>query len=296
MYEAIRKYYKTKTGAPLTLKDVEIYSVLRWLSKPTADDIVASLKDVRQGPVPRFTAFKYDKSLFDGVLDAKSYVDCALILTQSLPTIVYSVASDEGTTWTFHDIEAYLLDGIVTGMQSRAELSIVDGVDKAYRVLPEISSGYVTLEDSCRVHAIAMSDLIRDKSQLGCIRTRDVRIGSVETWQSFPIYELKDAFEKEAAYVNDIENVIERAVIAMLWLQYRQFFLDGNKRVSRCVCNSILYKYNMGVFSVPKDRVAEYRQLLADFYTTADPTRIIAYTLEHCLTYFPNDDETKWAR
>lgn len=237
---------------------------------------------------------KYDSQAFRDFHYVRNQPGYKCVLDKLLPSIAFSVSEDERANWTYEELHVYLVDGVTVGGHTVREQAIVDGVREAYGALPVMTTGMVSGFNVCGLHTALMRNVMEDKSQLGRIRTRDVRLHGINNWKSVPVEQLREVFERECQVVNSIEDVVERAIVAMMWLQYRQFFYDGNKRVSRFMCNAILGAEKAGVFCVPRSSILQYQRLLADFYETADATQIIRYTLDHCLTYFPDDKTTHW--
>lgn len=286
MYDSLRKYYRHKTGAQLTLADAEVTVKLRAAPTRDLDFLVRYLQSG--------FGFVYDRGAFAGISYVSDEANYSIIREKLLPSIAFSVSEDEHAGWSLPDLHTYLVDGITVGGHTIREVTIVDNVKNAYDAMPAITSGLVSGHDVCGLHALLMRNLVKDVEQLGRIRTRDVRLFGIDEWHSLPVEQLHEVFEHEVKLINSIPDVLERAIIAMMWLQYRQFFIDGNKRVSRFMCNAILGAGHYGMFCVQARDVSEYSRLLADFYKTADADNIIRYTLSRCLVYFPDSRTTHY--
>lgn len=238
--------------------------------------------------------FKYSSSAVRGAWYVPNKSKHPHVLQKLLPAIAYSVSEDEHANWTYEELCCYIDTGVTIGKHTPREQAIIDGVVNAYRLLPMLAAPTISVQDVCKIHSIVMKNVMQDVTQLGCLRTRDVKLQGVEYWQSVPAYKLRETFEREAEAVNAIKDVVTRAIVCMLWLSHRQFFYDGNKRVAHTVCNAILGSAGVGVFCIPKEHIHVYQGLLYAFYETADATAIIKFTLDHCLTYFPDDKTTHW--
>lgn len=292
MYKAIRKYYEQIIGTALTLSDDDITGAIIDAGRCTTEDLIQFMSTYN--PAAQALPIKYDRAVFKHlkcISDELHYDDMRKAL---LPSIAFSVSEDERANWSETDLRTYLMDGITVGGHTVREQAVIDGVRDAYALLPGMDSGKVELRCLCTLHSVLMRKLVRDETQLGCIRTRRVYLRGIDTWKSLPVDELERVYNKEVAIINRIPNTVERAVVAMMWLQYRQFFIDGNKRVSRFMCNAILGAEQVGVFCIPAKYVVEYQRLLADFYRTADATAIINFTVNNCLGYFPDETDAHW--
>lgn len=299
-YDLFSKLCVDTIGRKLTENEFNALVNSKKEYKDAISDEVAFMRvapDMLAGAVhaaPSALPFKYDASAFRGISYVKHHPEYADVLQKLLPSIALSVTEDEQANWTYNDLYVYLIDNVTVSGHTAKEQAIVDGIKAAYTDVSGRASGVVSPLYVRGLHTALMRNVLEDTSQLGCIRTREVLLKGVSNWKQVPVEQLQEVFDREAAAVNAIADTLERAVVAMMWLQYRQFFYDGNKRVARLMCNDILGSEKAGVFCTPRPRLDEYRQLLADFYETADATSIIKYTLEHCLAYFPDGETTHW--
>lgn len=300
MFEAYEEFRKMSVGIlGRDISRAEFQNILDSnpeYCKAIVDEIAfmrvapSMLAVANRAPLP----FKYNSPAVRGAWYVPNKSEYPHVLQQLLPAIAYSVSEDEHANWTYEELCCYINTGVVIGEHTPEEQSIIDGVVNVYRFLPMLAASTVSLQDACKIHSIVMKDVLQDVTKLGCLRTREVKLQGVENWQSPPTYKLRETFEREAEAVNAIKDVVMRAVVCMLWLSYRQFFYDGNERVASVACNAILSSAGVGVFCVPKEHINVYQGLLYAFYETADATAIIKFTLDHCLTYFPDDKTTHW--
>lgn len=116
------------------------------------------------------------------------------------------------------------------------------------------------------LNRICMTDLLYAEDP-GKIRDTVVGIGGT-SW--------KPELPNTAVIMEDIEKIQnnpdkrEAALDMFCYIARTQMFLDGNKRVSQLACNKILMENNIGILSVPYDRISDFTQHLLDFYESGN--------------------------
>jgi len=60
-------------------------------------------------------------------------------------------------------------------------------------------------------------------------------------------------------------------------------FLDGNKRVANLVANKEMIKNDLGIISVPVEKIGEYFTLLIKYYETNDMADIKNWIYDNCI-------------
>lgn len=66
-----------------------------------------------------------------------------------------------------------------------------------------------------------------------------------------------------------------------------QMFLDGNKRVAQLMCNKIMMQNDLGIFSIPYDKIDTFKQLLVEYYESNQADNLKQFFREKCLLRNP---------
>lgn len=75
-----------------------------------------------------------------------------------------------------------------------------------------------------------------------------------------------EALDAACKLINAKENILEKALLALLLISYIQPFTDGNKRTSRIVCNAILITHNYCPLSFRTVNSIDYKKAMLLFY------------------------------
>jgi Fic family protein len=126
-----------------------------------------------------------------------------------------------------------------------------------------------------------MMDLSYDA---GGLRTVPVTIGGTAWKPEFPH---EESIIKRLDEIDKLENRLEAALEMFCFIARSQMFLDGNKRVAQLMCNKIMIENDMGIFSVPYDRIDMFKELLVHFYETNRSEEIKGFFKEECLLLNP---------
>ena len=205
-----------------------------------------------------------------------------------LPSFALDISNNEGCGWTHPELHSYLIDGITVGGHTIKDEDIVRNIKTCWEDVKDISdepNSIINLQFVCMLHSILMKGLLRSGG-IGSLCKSSVSISGTSTWQCVPAEELRDVFLKEYKIIRNISNPIEQAVVAQLWISYRQFFADGNKRVARMWTNVLLANKRVGIFAVPTNAHAIFMRLLCEFYDTCDVSEICAFIIKYCLHTF----------
>jgi len=114
----------------------------------------------------------------------------------------------------------------------------------------------------------------------GQIRKMAVSIGGT-TWQ--PEIPVVETINLKMIQILKQEDATLRALEMMLFCMRGQFFNDGNKRTAMLLANKLMIDHGQGIISIPIAKQLKFKQLLTDFYETADDRRITKFLLENCI-------------
>lgn len=98
------------------------------------------------------------------------------------------------------------------------------------------------------------------------IRNRKVRITGTKYTPPDNQFVIEEAVENLCKSVNDVENVFEKALRALLLISYIQPFDDGNKRTARLTANALLLAANKCPLSYRSISPSEYKKSILLFY------------------------------
>ena len=80
------------------------------------------------------------------------------------------------------------------------------------------------------------------------------------------IHQIREAAEKLVELINQIDNPIEKALIAVAMISYIQPFEDGNKRTARILGDALLLANNYCPLSYRSVQEVEYKKAITLFY------------------------------
>lgn len=131
------------------------------------------------------------------------------------------------------------------------------------------------------LNKICMEELSYDAGQ---IRTAPVSIGGTSWIPEMPQTDLI------ISKLNEIEKMpdkLEAALDIFCFICRTQMFLDGNKRVAQLMCNKIMMQYDIGILSIPYNRIDRFKELLVNYYESNDSLDIKAFLKKECLMLNP---------
>lgn len=234
--------------------------------------------------------FTYNSSLFpEEIHKCSTKTSFVVCYDKLLPTFARDISDNERCGWTEADLHTYLVDDITVGGHTVRDELIVRNVKQAWDfskfAIDQHSERVLSRSYISSMHRALMLGLLSSE-EIGIFRRGAVYISAAENWKCEVTPVLEETFECELPLVSVIKNPIERAVVAQLWLSYRQYFLDGNKRVARAICNALLARDMVGIFAIPRKIHRDFTVALCEFYNTAKADDLILLILNHCLFTF----------
>ncbi len=170
----------------------------------------------------------------------------------------------EGNTYSLLDTEALIKENIEAKGHKKEEAVMILNHKKALEFIFENKDYFkiLTLKKLEELHTLLMNDLGVNKG------LRKFPVGIVGTNYK-PLsnqLQIKDATDKLINAINADENVIEKALIAVVMISYIQPFEDGNKRTGRILANAILYANDFCPLSYRSVDESEYKKAVILFY------------------------------
>lgn len=210
------------------------------------------------------------------------------VMSKLLPDYIYSLSYPEGCTFDVLDIQTYVVDGITVGGHRVYDEELIRNLANAYRfLLGKLDQPAISLKSLITtLHTLLTVGLLDNPGQ---IRREPVRITGTKTWKTEPIAELPGIFENELQTIEQLKNPVERALNLFLWLCYRQFFSEGNKRTARLVANYVFMRDCGCVFVINPKNWREFSGLLVKFYDTKEAQELIDFIAARCLCTFKDD-------
>jgi Fic family protein len=112
------------------------------------------------------------------------------------------------------------------------------------------------------IHALLTKELGLERN----IRHRRVGITGTNYTPLDNEFQIREALEDTCALINGKENVLEKALLALVLLSYIQAFTDGNKRTARITSNAILIAYGYCPISFRTVDSIDYKKAMLMFY------------------------------
>ena len=215
-----------------------------------------------------------EANYIESELNEKVEINRALAY-RNLVDSVYKQAMLEGVATTYSDTETLINGGKVSNMSAN-DVSKVINLKHAWEFILnksvlEYPSNYSLL---CQINEIVEDGF---SSTAGKLRNVPVTIGGSSYIPPFPI---EAKVQEELNEILDIEDDIDRAVKALLYIMKKQLFLDGNKRTAVLFANHILISKGKGLIVIPAEMVKEYKALLIDYYENDSIKEIYSFLLE----------------
>ena len=87
--------------------------------------------------------------------------------------------------------------------------------------------------------------------------------------------------------IDRIQNKLESALEMFCFIARSQMFLDGNKRAAQLMCNKVMMENDIGIFSVPYDKIDTFKGLLVDYYESDNSDKLKDFFRQNCLLLNP---------
>ena len=188
---------------------------------------------------------------------------------------IYRSANVEGLGTTFPDTHC-IINNIKTNT-TYEETSFIIGMKRGWKyILDNIGSpnDLVFIEN---LHEVCCKSLVLNA---GSIRRDSVRISGTNYIPEVPNIDLLFSSMKE---IDAISEPISKALVMFCYITRTQPFMDGNKRIAQLIANKILIENNIGILSIPVDKVSEFMKLLVKYYETNDALELCTFLKSYCI-------------
>jgi len=211
---------------------------------------------------------------------------------RNLVDSIWKSAGIEGLGTTFPDTKCILEN--IPVKTTKDEVYFIVNMKRAWEFLLNNCDYPANLMFLRELNKIAMDGL---SYNAGEIRNIPVSIGGT-SW--IPEMPNSAVISEELSKINSMEDKLDAALEMFCYVARTQMFVDGNKRVAQLVTNKMMISEDIGIFSVPYDRIGEFTQKLVNFYESNDNTELKKFFYDYCLTLnpeytktdMPNDEKT----
>ncbi len=193
---------------------------------------------------------------------------------------IYKQAMLEGVATTYSDTETLLNGGKVNDM-TLSDISKIINLKHSWEFITnkgvvQYPSNYLLL---CQINSLVEEGF---SITAGRLRSVQVTIGGSSYIPPFPI---ESAVKEQLEEILKIEDIVQRAIKALLFIMKKQLFLDGNKRTAVLFANHILISHGKGLIVIPAEKVSEYKKILVDYYETDNEEDIAKFLMDYA--YLP---------
>lgn len=195
--------------------------------------------------------------------------EAAFLLRKNKKDVVWNTLRNfEGMPITLPQTEVILNGFSVDGLSVRDLLKVKHFGDAVDGLCDLVEEDAFALEKSvlCSLHSAAAKDEVRER---GMFRRRNVALNRVAYAPPDALL-LDERWSDGVDLVNDIENPLERACVAFLFMARTQFFEDCNKRTALLVMNGLLMTAGLRPFFMPQSDQAKFILNLSRFYETGE--------------------------
>jgi Fic family protein len=140
------------------------------------------------------------------------------------------------------------------------------------------------------INKISMDNLIYNAGE---IRTLPVSIGGTSWTPEMPN---QAVIIEELDKLNKMEDKLDCALETFCYIARTQMFLDGNKRLAQLIANKVMIEHDLGILSVPYDKIPTFKEKLVSFYETGDNADFKKFLMDYCLLLNPERREIKASR
>ena len=170
----------------------------------------------------------------------------------------------EGNTYSLLDTEALIKNNIEAEGHKKEEAIMILNHKKALESIFGMNDYFKTLslKKIEELHSILTANMGVKKG----LRSTPVGIIGTNYKPLDNQFQIKEAVEKLIDLINNTENPIEKAFIAVLMISYIQPFEDGNKRTGRILANAILFSNIYCPLSYRSIKETEYKKAVIIFY------------------------------
>lgn len=199
---------------------------------------------------------------------------------RQLADSIWKSAGIEGLGTTFPNTECILENLPV--LTTQKEVFFIVNMKKAWEFLfdnIEYPNNLMLLRE---INKIVMQNLSYISGEL---RKLPVALGGTSWTPDMP---QEGVIIRDLERINGMEDKLESALEMFCYVARTQMFLDGNKRVAQLIANKIMMENDIGLLSIPYDKISDFKKLLISFYESNDSSELKQFFREKCLLLNPD--------
>jgi Fic/DOC family len=245
------RYFKTEMDERKIINhfNPEIFNDLKSTSLLTKNETIAlqKLTTVHQKKISQMSPGNYKRE-FERLMIELSWKSAQI----------------EGNTYDLLDTEQLLKYNIPSPNHTEEEAIMLLNHKTAIEYTRENADLFLSLSlnNIIDIHTLLTSKLNISKE----MRTRLVRITGTQYVPPENPFVIEEALRNLCSTVNTMDNVYEKALVALLGISYIQPFDDGNKRTARLTANALLMAHQCSPLSYRSMSPSEFKKSILLFY------------------------------
>ena len=191
--------------------------------------------------------------------------------------LIYKEANLEGIAVTYPQTQE-IYDGRTVAGLTLQETKAINNLKHAWQFVLENLEADIDLRFVRHINQLVGDEKVVLRA--GEVRDFDVKIGGTDWVPEIPTVE---GIIETLDEISKCSNPIERGLLYFGAITRGQWFQDGNKRTAQLVANTSLIKDGCGVLAIPTKDLLEARELLVDYYESADYGKLSMFLYNKCL-------------
>jgi Fic family protein len=170
----------------------------------------------------------------------------------------------EGNTYSLLETEALIKQSLEAQGRSREEAIMILNHKRAFETILKSRSDFktITLSQITQLHNIMVEDLSISPG----IREQAVGVTGTAYRPLDNKWQIHEALEKLVIVLRQVQDPLEKALIATSMISYIQPFSDGNKRTGRMLANAILLAHDYYPLSYRSIDEVTYKKAIILFF------------------------------
>lgn len=170
----------------------------------------------------------------------------------------------EGNAYTLLETEFLIIEQRTAGGKSLKDANMLLNHKEAidFLITNPAYLKQLTVANIEDIHSILIANLgVKRNIREGIVNVKGTKYKPLDN-----MHQIKEAVQDMCDLINSLENVFEKALLALVLISYIQAFGDGNKRTARIVSNGILMQNKFCPISFITIDSVEYKKAMLIFY------------------------------
>ncbi|GAA0995102.1 Fic family protein [Subtercola frigoramans] len=239
----------------------------------------------------RETGIVWDATQVDfSLLTASKVARVRARFRSALPEYIWDAAALEGNPYTLPEVQT-LLEGITVSGHRLEDQDQILALNDAYNEMDRIvEGGDFTLDKltSDRIHGIVA---VHEAIESGHFRGEGevgggglVGLGELGQYHASDPGKrgqtLLDENARLLAFLNELHDPREQAIVYFCAATRRQFYFDGNKRTARIMMTGLLLSHGFDAISISARRRLEFNEKLREMFDTGNATSLMRFIVD----------------